>query len=64
MNTYAIREVWGSQGAPTLGYVTAASATRAVVAFLRSRGYDAREESNGDLITSDDAPSLVAYKLR
>lgn len=59
MNEYSIREVWGSRGAPTLGYIKAESSLAAIVAYLTKEGYSARIE-NGDLITQDDAPSLRA----
>jgi hypothetical protein len=60
MNEYAITEIWGSKGAPVLAYVKATSGTQAIVTYLIESGYTAREEPNGDLVTSDDAPSLRA----
>lgn len=63
MNRYEIREVWGAKGAPLLDTLLAKDAGHAVVAYLRSHGYAARIMPNGDLITSDDAPSLRADKV-
>jgi hypothetical protein len=60
--TYAIREVWGSKGAPVLARVTAPTAIAACVTYLRSRGWEARECDDG-MIADSEAPPVMAEFL-
>lgn len=64
LNTYNVREVWGSEGAPVMAVVLAPDATVACVLALRNAGYGARIDDDGDLVTSDDAPSVVAERVK